>query len=54
MDNYKSVSYTVRWSQLYPVDVTVYEPQYQLVEFLLERSDLSEAQQVLDRIKGKL
>jgi hypothetical protein len=54
MNNYKPASYTVRWSQLYPVDVTVYEPQEQLVEFLLESSDLSEAQQILDRIKGKL
>jgi hypothetical protein len=54
MNNYKPASYTVRWLQLYPVDITVYEPQEQLVEFLLESSDLSEAQQVLDRIKGKL
>ena len=54
MNNYKSASYTVRWTQPYPVDITICKLQEQLVEFLLERSDLNEARQVLDRIRSKL
>ena len=54
MNDYKLVSYTVRWSQPYPVDVTIYKLQEQLEEFLVKCSDLSEARQVLDRIRSKL
>ena len=54
MNNYKPASYTVRWAQLYPVDAIIYELQEQLEESLVEHSDLDEARQVLDRIKGKL
>lgn len=53
MRDEKLVSYTVRWSQSYPVDTTVHELQEQLEEFLLELSDFSESQQVLDRIRSK-
>lgn len=53
MRDEKLVSYTVRWSQPYPVDTTVHELQEQLEEFLLELSDFSESQQVLDRIRSK-
>jgi hypothetical protein len=49
----KLVSYTVRWSQPYPVDTTISELQEQLEEFLLELSDFSESQQVLDHIRSK-
>ena len=49
----KLVSYTVRWSQPYPVDTTIHELQEQLEELLLEHSDFSESQQVLDRIRSK-
>jgi len=53
MRDEKLVSYTVRWSQPYPVDTTIYELQETLEEFLLELSDFSESQQVLDRIRSK-
>jgi hypothetical protein len=52
MNNHKLVSYTVRWSQPYAVDTTSYKLQ-QLAESLVERSDLREARQVLDRIRSK-
>jgi hypothetical protein len=52
MNNHKLVSYTVRWSQPYAVDATSYKLQ-QLAESLVERSDLREARQVLDRIRSK-
>jgi hypothetical protein len=53
MRDHKLVSYTVRWSQPYPVDTAMHELQEQLEEFLLEHSDLREARQVLDRIRSK-
>ena len=53
MRDEKLVSYTVRWSQPYLVDTTIYELQETLEEFLLEHSDFSESQQVLDRIRSK-
>jgi len=49
----KLVSYVVRWSQPYPLDTTICELQEQLEEFLLELSDFSESQQVLDHIRSK-
>lgn len=49
----KLVSYTMRWSQPYPVETTIHELQETLEEFLLELSDFSESQQVLDRIRSK-
>jgi len=53
MKDEKLVSYTVRWSQPYPVSTAMRELQEQLEEFLLEHSDFSESQQVLDRIRSK-
>jgi len=53
MRDEKLVAYTVRWSQPYPVDTTIRELQETLEEFLLEHSDFSESQQVLDRIRSK-
>jgi hypothetical protein len=54
MDNYKPVSYTVQWSQPYPMDAIVCKLQEQLEEFQVKHSDLGEARQVLDRIRSKL
>ena len=54
MNDYKLIAYTVRWSQPYPVYATIYKLQPQPEESLVERSDLSEARQVLDRIRSKL
>jgi hypothetical protein len=54
MDNYKLVSYTVQWSQPYSMEATMCKLQEQLEESLIEHSDLSEARQVLDRIRSKL
>ena len=53
MKDDKLVSYTVSWTQPYPVEVTIHELQEQLEELLLELSDFSESQQVLDRIRSK-
>jgi len=53
MNDYKLVSYTVRWSQPYPVEATICKLQEQLEESLIEHSDFSEAKQVLDRIRSK-
>ena len=54
MNNYKPVSYTVRWTQPYPVNAIICELQEQLEELLVKHSDFSEARQVLDRIRSKL
>jgi hypothetical protein len=54
MDHYKPVSYTVQWSQPYPMDATICKLQEQLEEFLIKHSDLGEARQVLDLIRSKL
>jgi len=53
MKDEKPVSYTVRWSQPYAVNSNRSDLQEQLEEFLLELSDFSESQQVLDRIRSK-
>ena len=49
----KLVSYTVRWSQPYPVDTPIHELQEQLEELLLELSDFSESRQVINQIRSK-
>jgi predicted negative regulator of RcsB-dependent stress response len=53
MNQHKLVSYTVRWSQSYAVDETIYKLQQQLAESLVEQNELREARQVLDRIRSK-